>query len=159
MRVCVIQRSILGVVLFAAVAGCNRGPQRPMSGEVPVTGVVTLDGKPLAKAEVTFTCSSPSGIFSGATDENGKYQLFSNYGASTQIQGHCSVKISKLELPPGVEPPPPTAPGAEPPPPMSPMLMGAKEVLPAKYSDGVKTTLTADVPAGGGTINFDLTSQ
>jgi hypothetical protein len=123
-----------------------------MGGEMGVTGLVTLDGKPLAGAEVTFNCTNPPGIFSGATDENGKYQLWSNYGANSKLEGHCTVKISKMELPPGVQPPPPDIH-------VSPMMLGAKESLPPKYSDGQKTTLTAEVPAGGGEINFELTSK
>jgi hypothetical protein len=122
-----------------------------MAGELPVTGVVTLDGKPLVGAEVTFTCANPPGIFSGATDENGKYQLWSNYGASSKLEGHCTVKISKMELPPGVQPPPPDVH-------VAPMMLGAKESLPPRYSDGIKTKLSADVPAEGGTFNFELTS-
>jgi hypothetical protein len=123
-----------------------------MGGEAPVTGFVTLDGKPLIGAEVTFTCTNPPGIFSGATDEGGKYQLWSNYGASTKLEGHCTVKISKMELPPGVPPPPPDVHA-------SPMMLGAKEILPTKYSDGSKSRLTADVPAGGGEFKFELTSR
>ncbi|HUY88047.1 MAG TPA: hypothetical protein VMV10_04900 [Pirellulales bacterium] len=144
--------SLSGVLLLAAM-GCNRAPARPEAAELPVTGLVTLDGKPLAGAEVTFNCTTSNAIFSGATDENGKYQLWSNFGSNAKLEGHCTVKISKMELPPGVELPPPDMP------PVSPMMLGAKESLPPRYSDGVNNTLSADVPAGGGTFDFELTSK
>ena len=140
------------MLLLAALAGCKKAPARAQAGEVPVTGVVTLDGKPLPKAEVTFTCNSTSGVFSGATDENGKYQLWSNFGSTAKLEGACTVKISKMELPPGVEPPPPDMP-------VSPQMLGAKESLPPRYSDGGKTELTATVPAEGGKFNFELKSK
>lgn len=139
-------------LLFGTLAGCNRASSRPMAEEIPVTGTVTLDGKPLAGASVTFTCTSPPAIFAGATDENGKYHLSSNFGSSAKLEGPCTVTISKMELPPGVEPPPPDMP-------MSPELLGAKETLPPKYSSGPESTLTATVSPGGGEINFELTSK
>ena len=142
----------LALILALASAGCKKGPARAEAGEVPVTGVVTLDGKPLAGAEVTFTCNTTTGVFSGATDENGKYQLWSNFGSTAKLEGPCTVKISKMELPPGVEKPPADMP-------VSPQMLGAKESLPPKYSDGGKTELTASVPAEGGTFNFELKSK
>jgi hypothetical protein len=145
-------QSFAGSVLaLAAVAGCNRAPARQQAGEVPVTGVVTLDGKPLADAEVTFTCAANNGIFSGAADKNGKYQLWSNLGSTAKLEGNCIVKISKMELPPGVKPPPPDMP-------VSPQMLGAKETLPPKYSSA-RSILSANVPEGGGTFDFELTSK
>ena len=143
---------IVGCMLIGTLAGCSRGPARPMAEEVPVTGIVTLDGKPLAGASVTFTCTNPPAIFAGATDDSGRYHLSSNFGSSAKLEGPCTVTISKMELPPGVEPPPPDMP-------MSPELLGAKETLPPKYSNGQESTLTANVAPGGGEINFELTSQ
>jgi hypothetical protein len=43
--------------------------------------------------------------------------------------------------------------------PEGPMDAGADESLPPIYSDPEKTTLTADVPAGGGTVDFPLKSK
>lgn len=140
---------MIGGLLICTACGCGGKPQRAMSQEVPVAGTVTLDGKPLAGAEVTFSCNSPPGVFSGATDDNGKYKLFSSFGGSTQIEGQCSVRVSKLLLPPGVAP----EPG------MSPIMQGATESIPGKYLPGGGSELTASVPAGGGEINFDLTSK
>jgi hypothetical protein len=39
---------------------------------------------------------------------------------------------------------------------MSPKDAGAKQEIPAKYSDMNATELKATVPAGGGTIDFEL---
>jgi hypothetical protein len=42
---------------------------------------------------------------------------------------------------------------------MSPMDAGAKQEIPAKYSNMESTELKASVSAGGGTIDFELTSS
>jgi hypothetical protein len=42
---------------------------------------------------------------------------------------------------------------------MSPEMAGAKELLPAKYSDQSQTELKATVPAGGGTVDLEVTSK
>ena len=63
-------------MLLAAVVGCSRGPKF-----APVSGVVTLDGKPYTKAVVVFqpmgTPDNPNpGRGSSAyTDENGRFVL------------------------------------------------------------------------------------
>ena len=65
--------------LLAAVVGCSGGPKF-----APVSGVVTLDGKPYAKAVVSFqpigTADNPNpGRGSSAyTDENGRFVLKSD---------------------------------------------------------------------------------
>ena len=63
---------------FAAVlclvlpVGCAKGDRPPLGG---VHGTVTLDGKPLAGAIVTFEPVEPGRISMGMTDDNGKYEL------------------------------------------------------------------------------------
>lgn len=51
------------------LAGCG-GPKL-----VPVTGAVTLDGKPVDGATVTFVSEDGKNSFSGSTDASGKYSL------------------------------------------------------------------------------------
>jgi hypothetical protein len=61
------------VVVGVALSGC--GERR-----VPVEGEVTLDGQPVARATVTFTSEDGSKVFSGQTDESGKFSLSSTAG-------------------------------------------------------------------------------
>ena len=70
---------LLGVYLMI-VATTTVGCARRSGGTVPVSGVVLVDGKPLANAVVIFfRDDSDSGLksFVGTTDGNGRYQLIS----------------------------------------------------------------------------------
>jgi hypothetical protein len=62
--------AVLLIVLLAA-AGC--GPSGPAI--VPVTGVVTLDGVPVAKASVMFKPVAGGNAAEGETDASGKFSL------------------------------------------------------------------------------------
>lgn len=71
--------------MVAAVTGCGGGSELDV-GEV--TGVVTLDGKPLPNAVVTFVpkAGGPSGV--GTTDAEGKYQLLTVEEAGAVVGEH-----------------------------------------------------------------------
>lgn len=60
------------LVLFAAiaVAGCSRGPEVGS-----VSGVVTLDGKPLESANILFTPKEGGRASAAMSDSQGKYTL------------------------------------------------------------------------------------
>ncbi|MDA1229378.1 MAG: hypothetical protein O2856_01265, partial [Planctomycetota bacterium] len=65
------------------IAGCGSNGVQPPDPSVVVTGVVTMDGEPLAKATVRFvpTEGQKQGFGgSGATDSAGKYELRSLVG-------------------------------------------------------------------------------
>lgn len=133
---------------IAAAVGCGKPPARVPSKEVPVTGKITLDGSPLADAQVQFTTGT-LGAFTGATDAAGVYKLWSPAGGEQTCEGPCRVTVSKFVLPEGVTPRPDT----------SPMLQGGKQLLPGKYSDLNATVLKANVPKEGGTFDFPLESK
>ncbi len=65
-------RVFLSIATILFVTGCgSSGPQLGV-----VTGTVTLDGKPVPGALVTFVSKEPNGTSSyGKTDDTGKYQL------------------------------------------------------------------------------------
>ena len=135
-------------MFVCVVAGCGKPPARAPIQQVPVKGVVTLDGKPLAGAEVVFT--SPSlAVFTAATKDDGSFQLSSSFGGETVCKGLCRVTISKWVMPEGATLQPD----------MSPQLQGAKQLLPPRYSDLEQTKLSQDVPESGGDFKFELTSQ
>jgi hypothetical protein len=88
----------LAAVLFLTVAGCNRGPQI-----APVSGRVTLDGKPLAAAEVKFEPQSGRASH-GRTNENGEYQMRYTRDQMGALVGEHTVRIlsaTELTLPNG----------------------------------------------------------
>src|SRR5262245_6320330 len=138
------RRLVLALLL---VAGC--GPKYPnLPAQYPVSGTGTLDGKPLSGAGIMFL---PRGETRGTgamamTDGEGKYSLKTEYGGPGAPEGEYAVTISKVVNRDGT-PYVPKPDVAE---------AGERETLPGIYSDSMKTTLTANVPKGGGTIDFEL---
>jgi hypothetical protein len=136
------------LVLLIAI-GCNKRPNLPP--QYPVSGTITLDGKPLGGAGIMFL---PRGETRGTgafamTDAAGKYSLKTDYGGPGAPNGEYAVTISKVVNRDGT-PYVPNPNAAE---------AGERETLPGTYSDSMKTVLTATVPKGGDTINFDLKSK
>jgi hypothetical protein len=61
---------------------------------VPVEGVVTLDGQPVAQATVTFISEDGSRTFSGQTDDNGRFTLQGSKGLGVEA-GSYKVTVAK----------------------------------------------------------------
>ncbi|HEV3144277.1 MAG TPA: hypothetical protein VGZ47_10360 [Gemmataceae bacterium] len=134
---------LLVVMLFA---GCSREPYRI----APVSGRVTLDGKPLANAAVVFSPlatkdSNDPGPGSGAkTDAAGRFAL-TIVGKETKgaVVGKHKVRITMIpEVDPNDDRP-----------------QRSKQPLPPRYS-GKDTTLEFEVlPSGNNNADFNLTSS
>jgi hypothetical protein len=123
----------------AGLSGCG-GPKF-----YPVSGTVTMDGKPLADAMVVFIPESTSeGRFAQAkTDDNGRYVLMQTTTKDGALAGKYKVSISTFIMGiPEFEPPVPSIP----------------ETVPDKYND--ETTLTVEVKPGEPNVfDFDLDSE
>ena len=127
------------MICFGVVVGCGEGDP-PLA---PVSGVVTLDGKPLADATVEFVAESGWGSM-GKTDDSGRYELLYRGREKGATTGQHKVRIStKIEQNPDSA---------------NPVVQkGRKESVPAKYNTA--TTLEAKVEAGEIVeLNFDLKS-
>lgn len=138
--------------LLLLLAGCgSRDPNLP--DLVPVTGTITLDDKPASNTTIIFLPTGPSNAtgIGGATDAAGKYMLRTAHNGDGAPVGDYKVVISKLTRKDGSDFPLDS--------PEGPMDAGADESLPPVYSDPAKSTLTAKVPAGGGTLDFPLKSK
>lgn len=111
--------------------GCGR---RDLPDLGRVQGTVTLDGKPLAGANVFFYPQSGGRTAVGVVDSQGKYELIYTYDVKGTKIGVNSVSVA---YPQGedVKGPP----------------------IPAKY--GAKSELQADVKAGKNTFDFELKSK
>jgi hypothetical protein len=143
-----MKRWRLAVLVCAAVCGCGKsGP--PTVQTMPVKGKITLDGKPLAGAEVVFSVVDPPAVFAGRTKEDGTYELQGLAGTESSLAGDCKVTVSRMVKPDGS----PLGAGE------APANVGATEQVPAKYSQIDTTTLSKNVPPGGGSFDFDLTSK
>jgi hypothetical protein len=132
---------VLGLVF---VSGCGSETL------APVSGTVTLNGKPLAGAIVSYTpiverkgIEAPLGS-SGKTNEKGEYTLETNAGRKGALVAKHKVSISIVRPEIGES-------DARPPRGGWPM----KDKIPPKYNEN--TELTCEVPPGGrNDANFDL---
>jgi hypothetical protein len=120
---------LIGIALL--VGGCGGG-----SDVAPVTGTITLDGQPLASAEVIFQPQDgrPS---TGLTDGQGRYELVFSRDSKGALIGSHTVRITVPTVDDDGNPLPDARP------------------LPVKYN--VESTLTAQVTAGSNLIDFPLT--
>jgi len=83
-------RSTLFLVLLVIVfAGCSKGGAQV----APVHGRVTLDGKPLASADVSFQPTDARRVSRGRTDSDGRYELLYKRGQKGAIVGPHTVRI------------------------------------------------------------------
>ncbi len=139
-----IRSCIIALGLLASLPGCSSdGPQ-----VVDVSGTVTLDGKPVPAAVLTFIPQVPDGSPSyGRTDADGKYTLAFTRSKSGAMLGQHVVEIETQKLS-ADEVADLKAEGQEPP---------AYVAIPKKYR--AKGGLTAEVKSGGNQLDFKLTSD
>lgn len=85
-----VRSLVATAVVFGGLAGCGEDVGVEL---VPITGVVTLDSKPLANARVIFapTNGRPS---AGTTDAEGRYELFYTVEEPGVLPGSHTVSIS-----------------------------------------------------------------
>ncbi len=136
---------LFALIVAPAFSGC--GTDGPPLGAV--TGRVTLDGKPLSGAVLTFISQSEKGSPSyGGTDDQGRYSLmFTNTKSGALVGDHLveieTTKVSTAEarelVAQGMPAPAPYV------------------AIPRKYKK--PGALTAKVAAGSNTIDFELTSR
>jgi len=136
-------------------SGCGSKSSK-LPDPVPVSGTVTLDGKPLANAVVYFR---PEGDTkgngaTGTTDSNGKYELVTRIGDTTKtgaIPGNYRVWFSQMVGPDGK----PVSVDSDTP----PADLGAREALPPHLSDATQSQEKAQVGESGGSFDFKLSRK
>ena len=143
--------------LVFVVSGCFQPgtgfePNRPVdySKLVPASGIVTVQGKPLANAVVMLMNSTGIPMV-GETGEDGRFELetASKKGALPgKYQVTISYMVSPQGNPQGLGPRSAMVRSAE--------MLDAVERVPPEYSDLAKTRLTAEVGRQGATLSFDL---
>jgi hypothetical protein len=150
----VIDRHVLKCVfigVLVGLGGCNDGVTQSETA-IPVTGTITLDGKPLEGASVTFiplaADQGQGGV--GSTDAAGKYEVTHFRTGKGLEPGEYRVAISKLVMQDGSPIPAGTSSAAE---------LATKNLLGPQFSDPNSTTLKASVASGGQPIDFALKSQ
>ena len=135
--------------LLAGVIGC--GPRRPTT--YPVSGVVTLDGKPVQGATVMLRPEVGGRPAVGTTNQRGEFKLTTFDQNDGALPGQHVVTVVKkittgiMATPDGLSGP--VAPG------------GIKEqwIIPKKYSDAKTSGLSANVRSDMEPLKLDLHSQ
>ncbi len=148
--------SVVVLIVVCALSGCGGGGGADAGPKTaPISGTVTLQGKPLEGATVYFQSDKFTGF--GKTNAEGKYQLVQ--GA---VPGSNKVYLSKLELPAGVKLD--TEAGmdlgqlqaaaesaANDRSGKGPKVQGPKELIPEEFSNPTRSKLTFPVPESGST--------
>jgi len=126
------------VLATLALSGVGCGERGPEVGEV--RGLVTLDGSPLANAQLVFTPATgrPS---TGVTGEDGRYELVYLRDQKGAVLGKHTVRITTLQRS--------TSDRGEDPP--------FREKIPPQYNE--VTTLSTEVHSGENTCDFALTTK
>jgi hypothetical protein len=117
-------------VSLLVIAGCGKtGPQ-----VAPVHGRVTLDGKPLAGADIMFQPVGSERPSTGRTDADGQYQLMYKRGQPGGMVGQHRVRIWVSHE---VVPNPP--------------------IIAKKFD--TESTLNREVKSGDNEFDFDVTTE
>lgn len=143
---------LLMALLGFSLAGC--GNPGGISGTIPVTGTVQIDGVPLEEGTISFTPKTPGGgqPATGQIKE-GNFTMLTSASSPGVIPGEYQVRIISLDLgtaqalPPGV-PPDPNAPPPE-----------VLSLIPKKYGDIKTSGLEASVKSGMDSLKFELDSK
>ena len=134
---------IVAVVALTPAAGCSSAPAPPRRGKI--YGQVTLDGKPVAKANIRFIALEASGVNVLAPVKDGIYEVPEDQGP---VKGKYRVEFSVPK--PGRRIPNADIPGA--------WLEDPIETLPARYHRESKYLLDYD-PDDSKPYDASLTSK
>lgn len=92
--------AVLSTVLLLTQAGCGGG-KKAVEGRpkvVPVSGVVMLQGQPLAGATVLFHSETEEVTATGLSDDQGRFTLRTYAAADGAVPGTHKVTVKKTEL-------------------------------------------------------------
>lgn len=84
-------RECFAIVIMATFAGCGGGVSGPAF--VPVSGVVTLDSKPIDGATIVFTPKKEGAPSMGFSDPDGKFTLKTGSGRKGAAVGDHDVTV------------------------------------------------------------------
>jgi hypothetical protein len=128
------------------LAGCHDGDGLE---RVPITGTLTIQGKPLPGASIQFLPLEGSNLPGalGVSDETGRFEVISSREEDTGVPpGEYSVRVSRFVDEEGT----PLLPGTPP-----AMSLGSRESIPSPY-DSPTSPLKVVIPAEGGKVDVDI---
>ena len=118
------------VLLVMSFDGCGKTG----SDLAPVTGRITLDGKPLASADILFQPDGSKPPASGRTNADGRYELAYKRGVMGGVVGPNTVQIT-----------------------ISSDVVANPPNIPSRYNN--ESELKKEVKPGPNEFNFDLTTN
>jgi hypothetical protein len=143
-------RLLFTAAIVYLATGCSDGPRL-----APVRGTVTLDGKPLDHGMVTFETpghrSAVACIVNGEILGATTFKLNDGVPVGTPKIAVTSISQVDMSRKPGTTPEEIFK--------NQDIYMGGKSLIPAMYNDPATSGLTAEVPAGGATIELRLVSS
>jgi len=154
-----MRKLILTAVTVMMTVGCGSQDRTGSDPVYPVNGVITLGGRPLVQADVTFYNAEKNRSAFGRTNDKGEFKLTTFSLNDGAIEGQHAVTVVKIEAALETAPaaateseayvPPGLGQSTEPKPP--------KSEVPDKYGDKATSGLTATVKAEGpNEIKLDL---
>jgi hypothetical protein len=138
------------LLLALFLAGCGSS-----SRTSPVTGVVLLDGKPLAGASIQFVPQGKGRDATGETDQNGQFVMSTFQPRDGMLAGEYKVVIAP---PTGAADTTQHATAEDAMAAASKAKPAAKSAFPEKYKRADQTPLTQTVPVQG-SLKFELSSK
>jgi hypothetical protein len=149
-----LKLTFVGLALVIMSTGCDTGPKSryDLVDLVDAGGKVTLDGKPLPNAVVTFDDPTDETFSYAQTDADGNYTLQFDSVMSGVKTGKKVVRISTTRKLLALAPKPGAEEGADP-----DQKSKQQELVPEKYNK--KSELTIDVTSDKTQYDFDLKSN
>lgn len=146
---------VFGFLFLAILAatGCRSNPPQV----VPVSGVVTLDGKPLAGVAITFVPVAGGSFGCGSTNEKGEFTLGTFAETDGALVGVHWISIMPDTISPaaiGQTPGREEGMGRR-----GELNRGAKSRIPEKYTSIDTSGLRVDVQKGMPPVTFELTKN
>lgn len=136
MRVLRYGCAVAAFVAAVALVGCSGD-----DGTADVSGTVSYDGKPVDDGAITFLPAGGKGGTAGGVIKGGKYTATKVPVGNSKVVISGSKVVGKKKMYPT---------------PDSPEMPVTAELLPAKYSDSLKTELSYEVKAGPNEKNWEL---
>jgi hypothetical protein len=130
-------------------AGCSKKAELPAL--TAVSGTVTMGGKPVSGVSVLFLpgAGTPGDGGYGTTGADGRYTLQHRSGEHGVQPGTYAVIFSKFAMPDG------TPVAAD----IQPESVGARQVIPQRYTNPDTSGMIANVTDATGTFDFELKSK
>jgi len=150
---------VLGLMLAIGATGCGGGgdPNRPRTYKT--TGSVTLDGKPVSGATVTFAPLEGGPPSVGMSNDAGVFEMTTFSRGDGAVAGSHAVRVEKFELPKSAATAAASTSEDDYVPPSGP-LPEPKNVLPKKYAVPTTSGLSATVnTSNDNVVNFELSSK